>query len=191
MNLTLSSAPALEPISLTEAKAHLRVDGTDHDTLIGALIKSARQYIEEITGRALITQTWDGYLDQFPCQSAIELPCAPLQSVTGVYYTPDGGAEATLAAGNYLVDTHSEPGRIVLTTAGAWPGDSLQPVNGVRVRFMAGYGNAGSNVPEPLRQAMLLLIGQWYDNPNTYEVGPVMATPFAVQALLAPYRMWS
>lgn len=187
--LVIYTQPSVEPVSLTEAKAQLRLDTSDHDTLVSGLIKGARQYLEEILNRAFISQVWDLYLDEFPGATEIVLPKSPLASVAGVYYTPDGSSEATFAASNYQVDAYSEPGRIVLKDTASWPGDSLQNANGVRVRFTAGYGTSSTNVPEPLRQAMLLLISQWYDNPVSYEVGPVMATPFSVKALIAPYKI--
>lgn len=185
----LITGPTTEPISTAEAKLNLRVDGSDHDSLIAELIGTARAYIEEISNRRLIEQTWDLYLDQFPGAAEIELPYPPLSSVTGIYYTPDGGSELTFAASNYLTDLISEPGRIVLKSSASWPGDTLIDTNGVRIRFVCGYGDEAVDVPKPLRQAIHLLVSQWYDNPNSYEVGPVMEAPFTVKALVAPFRV--
>jgi uncharacterized phiE125 gp8 family phage protein len=185
----LITAPAIEPVSAVEAKLNLRLDGSDHDTLVGELIGGARQYIEQVSNRALIEQTWDLYLDEFPGESVIELPYPPLISVTGIYYTPDGSSEQTYAASNYLTDVISEPGRIVLKSTASWPGNTLIDANGVRIRFVCGYGKTAADVPKPLRQAIQFLVSQWYDAPNSYEVGPVMETPFTVKALIAPYRI--
>lgn len=182
--LILTTAPAVEPVSLEEAKLHLRLDITADDTLVYSLIQAAREKCEEYTWRALITQTWDLFLDGFP-SNAIKLPNPPLQSVTGVYYTPDGGAEQTVTSTDYIVDTRGEPGRIILATGKSWPGNSLTPTNGVRVRFVCGYGAAGANVPQKLRQGMLLLIGHLYENREAVFMGrtaPVML-PFGVQML--------
>lgn len=176
MALKLITAPAVEPVSRTEAKLHLRVDITDDDTLIDGLIKTSRVDIETLTLHKLITQTWDLFLDGFPGGTVLELPYPPLQSVTGVYYTPDGGSEQTLATTHYMVDIYSEPGRIYLKSAGQggqgyWPGNSLIPYNGVRVRFVCGYGDASTAVDVRAIQAMKLLIGHYYENREAVFMG--------------------
>jgi len=188
---TLITGPDSEPITTAEAKLNLRVDGNDHDNLINELIGTARAYIEEITNRKLIEQTWDWYLDGFPGANEIEVPYPPLISVTGIYYTPDGGSEIEFASSNYLCDIVSEPGRIILKSTANWPGNTLIDANGVKIRFVCGYGSDGISVPAPLRQAIQLLVSQWYDSPNSYEVGPVMEIPFTVKALVSPFRVHS
>lgn len=186
---TLITAPADEPVALDDAKLHLRVDIDDDDDLIEALIIAAREYVEAITRRALITQTWDLYLDEFPAGESLALPYPALQSVTGVYYTPDGESEQTFSADDYEVDTVSTPGRIVLASDASWPGDTLTETNGVRVRFIAGYGDDAADVPQAIRQAMLMLIGHWYENREaTVGVGSMQTVPFAVEALLWTHR---
>jgi uncharacterized phiE125 gp8 family phage protein len=178
-----------EPVSLSEAKNQLRLDTASHDALVSGLIKAARQKLENLTGQAFVSQTWDMFLDAFPGCAELELPFPPLQTVTGVYYTPDGSVEATFAASNYEVDVASQPGRIVLKSSVSWPSNTLKVANGVRVRFVCGYGAAAA-VPQPLVQAIQMLVTQWYDSPPTYEVGPVMAVPFSVENLIADYRMY-
>lgn len=107
--------PAAEPVSTAEAKAHLRVSISDDDTYIGALITAARRMVEAQTNRALITQVWDYYLDRWPVGDSFPLPFAPLQTVTGVYYTDTDDTTATMSATTeYQADTSQEPGRIVL-----------------------------------------------------------------------------
>lgn len=212
MAIKIATPPAQEPIDLTEAKAHVRIDGADDDALLTALIMAARQAVEEATGRALVTQTWDLWLDDFtkqglflddyvqfdgngnaytggkPLAQSIELPRSPLQSVTAVYYYQDDDVEATLAASNYIVDSASEPGRVALKRSGSWP-TSLRPINGARIRFVCGYGTP-SAVPQPLKQAMLMLISHWFENRETVNVGTsVNELPFSVQMLLQPYRI--
>jgi uncharacterized phiE125 gp8 family phage protein len=148
MTLKLITAATAEPVTLARAKEHLRVDGATEDALIGDYLRAARDLVERLTGWALQTQTWDLYLDAFPAGDTLTLPRWPLQSVTGAYYT---------------VDTVSEPGRIWLKTGYSWPGDTLQPYNGVRVRFVAGYTSA-SLVPQNVVNAILLLLGMLYEN---------------------------
>ena len=193
MALIISSGPTVEPVSLAEAKAHCRVDVSDDDTLLGNLIKAARTHVETVCRprRALVNETWLWVADAWPASDTIELGVAPLSSVTSVKYTNDAGVEATLAATNYLVDTYSEPGRLRLKSTASWPSVTLRELNGLIVTFVAGYGAAASNVPEPFRQAMLLLIGHWYENREAQIVSGAVpkALEFAVDALLAPWRM--
>ena len=166
MPLTLkqATAPASEPVTLAEAKLHLRVDFDDDDTLIAAQIASAREVVEAIARRALITQTWDLVLDAFPGVYYIDLPLPPLQSVTSVKYVDEDGNEHTFSSTYYIVDTYREPGRLVLASNASWPSNTLQETAGVRVRFVAGYGDDGDDVPAKFKQAILLLIGHYYEH---------------------------
>jgi len=189
MGSKIYAAPTEEPVSLAEAKLHLRVDISEDDTLIASLITAARELVEQQSWRALVSQTWDLYLDVIPAEAELKLPRPPLVSVTGVYYTPDGSTEQTLAASNYAVDAVSQPGRIVLKTGGSWPGDTLSIVNGFKVRYVAGYG-AASAVPVRYKQAILLLVGHWYAHREAVGT-PGAPMALAVEALLAPYRQWS
>lgn len=186
MKVKLITAPTLEPVSVEEALAHLRVDFEDDNALIQDLLIAAREKAEEFTWRAFLTQTWDLYLDAFPgstpnAQSGIwgggriELPMPPLQSVTGVYYTPDGLSEQTLSAGSYHVDTIGEPGGVVLKMGYTWPSDTLQAVNGVRVRFVAGWATV-EDVPKRLVQGIKLILGHFYENREGIMVGQGFST---------------
>jgi len=188
------TVPAAEPISTAEAKSHLRVEHADDNTLIDSLVVAARQKVEHDTWRALVTQTWDYFLDAFPvsADSPIVVPRAPLASVTTVKYTDaDGSTVTTLNAANYYVDTASEPGRIQLQDGEVWPADELRPANGVEVRFVAGYGAAG-DVPQALKQLIYLLVGHWYENREA-SISEVSITdvPLAYWALMWQYRGWA
>lgn len=190
MALTLVTGPAVEPVSVSEAKSHLRVDISDDDTLIGTLITVARTHVEQHLRRALVTQVWDLVLDCFP-GAVLRLPLPPLASVTSITYTDVDGNGGTVSAGDYLVDVDEEPGRVVLKSAATWPAVVLREAAGVRVRFSAGYG-AAADVPEPIKQAILLLVGSLYENREDVLVAQgvtVMRIPFGVQALLMPYRI--
>lgn len=191
MALVIATAPATEPVSTAEAKSQLRVDVSDDDTLIGTYVTAARQWVEHLLRRALITQTWDLFLDEWPAGGVITVPLPPLQSVSGIYYTADGSAEATWSSGNYLVDAKSEPGRVLLQRTASWPSDTLEDANGVRVRFVAGYGAAAA-VPQPIKQAILLLVGHYYENREAVVIGGAIPkeVPLAAQALLSPYRVY-
>jgi len=187
MALTLASPPSVEPVSLAEAKAHCRVEHDEDDTLISALIPAAREHVEAVTKRVLITQEWTWKLDAFPCQ--FNMPKPPLQSVESITYVDSAGNTQTLDAAEYRVDNDCEPGRITEAYDASWPTTRLV-TNAVTVAFTAGYGQAGTDVPQPIRQAILLLIGHWYENRESVAVGVSVAElPQAVEALLSPYRM--
>lgn len=188
MGLTLVTAPATEPLTTAEAKAHLRVDSSDEDTYIDALVKAARQHIEEDLGRALITQTWDYTLDAFPSDgSAIQIPRPPLVSVTSVSYVDTAGATQTVTASDYVVNTGKRKGEITLAYGAAWPA-TRQQANAVTIRFVAGYG-AASAVPETIKTALRLTLGDFFDLRSGSIVGTIHATNPAVAALLGPYRL--
>jgi uncharacterized phiE125 gp8 family phage protein len=190
MAMTLVTAAAIEPVTLAEAKDQLRVDITDDDVLIAGLIVVAREFAEAITRRALITQTWDYIMDAFPAGDRLALPLAPLQSVTSITYVDDEDASDTVSSADYQVDTDSEPGRIVLKSTATWPSVTLRAANGVTVRFVAGYGDDVEDVPQKIRQAMLLMVGHWYENrEDTVGVGNVQRIPMGAEWLLWPERV--
>jgi uncharacterized phiE125 gp8 family phage protein len=182
------TAVATEPITLLEAKNHVRVDDDADDNYITLLITAAREYCEGYTGRALATQTLEEQLDAFPCADYIELPRPPLQSVTSVKYTDSGGTETTMTVTTqYVVDADSTVGRIVLPYGVTWPTATLSTVNPIKIRYTAGY-YASNLIPKSIKQAMLLLIGHWYKNREAVgEAGGPIA--FAVQSLLSMYRV--
>lgn len=193
--LVVKTAPAVEPLTVAEAKDHLRIDHNDEDVLLNSLIMAARQHVESpLTNRSLITTTWNYYLPSFGFGSEIELPRPPLQSVTGIYYTTDGGSETEFDSSKYSVDTYSTPGRIVLNRTESWPTDELEEVNGVRIEFVAGYGDDDVDVPQAIRQAMLLIVAEMYENREDVVVGAgnsVVTVPYSSTVLLQDYRKWS
>lgn len=179
MKAVLVTPPAVEPLSLTEVQAHLRLDTNDDNAWLQGAIRTARQRCENYTGRTLLTQTWDLFADKWPHYGWLELPrhLSPVQSVTEVAYTPENGSELVYASSNYVVDTYALPARIVLRNGKAWPGDELEPVNGVRVRIVCGYGADGLSVPAELRAGMLLMIGDLYEyRESNYPAGMVVPT---------------
>jgi len=157
--LRLITAPATEPVSSAEAKLHLKVDGSTDDTLIAALISAARILCESFQGRGYITQTWELTLDAFPA-SPFELPMAPLASVVSIKYKDADGTEYTVDSGDYVLDLSSEPGRVALADGKSWPSVSLYPVGGVKIRYTVG----GASAPANVKQAILLTIGDWYED---------------------------
>lgn len=160
--LTVASAPEDEPVSLSEAREFLRVDGLEEDDLIQQLVKAARQQVENHTRHALVTRTYDWSLPCFP-SGCTPVPMPPLQSVTGVYYTDAGQAEAEVSASVYTVTTSSVRGLIALAYGQTWPTYTAGQPYPVRVRFVAGFGDV-DDVPAEIKQALLLIVGHLYDN---------------------------
>jgi uncharacterized phiE125 gp8 family phage protein len=188
--IKLITAPAVEPISSTEAKLHCRIDTTDDDALVSALIVAARERIEDEARHRLITQTWEIYLDAFPAGDVLIVPIVPLQSVTSITYYDEAGTLATFAATSYQVDAISKPARIALVSGQSWPSTTLRTLNGVVVRVVAGFGDTAATVPNQLRQAMLLLIEHWYENrePVLITGAMPMPIPMTIAAIVSDYR---
>jgi uncharacterized phiE125 gp8 family phage protein len=152
------------------------------DTLITGLIQAAREYCEGFQSRAFITQSWYLWLDAWP--EFFEIPMSPLQSITSIKYYDTANTEYTLAATEYFVDVNSTPGRVALAYGKSWPSTGLRAVNGICVEFTCGYGATAASVPMAVRQAMLLLIGHWYENREAGADKPLTPIPLAVDSLL-------
>jgi uncharacterized phiE125 gp8 family phage protein len=196
---TLITPPPVEPISLAEAKAHLRVDHTDDDAMIEIYIRAAREYVEGpygFLGRALVTQTWRLTLDEFP-DNEIQILLPPLQSVVNIYYDDSAGNEQTIDSDLYYVDTVSQPGWVVPIASASWP-TPLDAINAVRIDFVAGYPvDTGAsppdytvNIPFNIKAGMLLMIGNMFENRNDNIVG-MAATPLpnGAEFLFRPHRI--
>jgi len=184
MPLTLTTPPALEPLTLAEAKAHLKVDISDDDALITAMIAAARARAEWHTGRAAITQGWTLHLDAWPQSGTIEIPLPPLQSVASVTTYARDDSATVMSASLYTVDAASAPARLALKI-GVPPPANLRRVNAVAVAFTAGYGDAEADVPPLLKEAILELIAFLYENRGEAPA----ELPLAALALLEPFRV--
>ena len=186
MKIKIITPPTTEPVTLTEVKAHMRVDFSDDDTYITNLIETAREWCESFQNKAYITQTLEIALDTFPCNE-IRLPRPPLTSVTSVKYYDLNDVEATVSTDDYYVDDYAKPGTINLNYNKYWPKTTLRPTNAVIVRYIAG----GSAVSNKVKHAIMLLVNHWYENREV--VSRVMAldkeTKFAVTSLLSQDRV--
>lgn len=150
VGLVLVTAPSVEPLSLADAKAWLRVQHTAEDDLITDLIVAARQRAELLSERQLITATWRLTLDSFPSgNGGLVIPRPRLISVTSITYVDTAGTTTTMPAADYIADTDSEPGWIVPAYGDIWPTPRVQ-ANAVKVTYTAGYGAAATNVPKEL-----------------------------------------
>lgn len=199
MPLELVTPPAAEPVTLSDAKLHLKVDTTDDDALITALITAARARAEWHTGRAFISQSWILWLDCWPgargddglppALSAtppvpVSVPLPPLQSVASITtYAMDDSA-TVMSTSRYQVDTASNPARVALK-AGVTPPVNLRSMNAIAIAFTAGYGDAASDVPDAIKRAILMIVADLYANRGDAGV----ETSAAALATLAPYRI--
>lgn len=174
----------IEPISLSDAKLHIRVDNNTEDTLILSLITSAREYCENYTGRSFADKTLEYYLDSFP-MNEINLPKKPVKSVTSVIYKDYEGTEITLTANtDYIADLNN--GAIVLPYGKPWPTFNPYPVDPIKITYMTGDV---ASVPGAVKTAMLLLIGHWYENRGAVLIGSMSKEiEFSVRSLLEQYR---
>ena len=180
----LMTAPAVEPLSLAEAKSWLRVDGADEDQLIQSLITSARLGVEATTNRLLITQQWRLLLDSWPSDLALPLPLAPVRQVVRVRIADAAGLFVEAPATQYRLDANLDRARLVLSAPLPNPG---QTISGISIDLTVGYGDATA-VPEALRLAMRHLIALWFANRGD-GAGDHGRVPASVLALLAPYRI--
>lgn len=185
----VTGAPAVEPVTLDEAKQHLRVDASDEDALIAALISAARIRLEEHCERAFITQTWRLSLSGWPVSGEIVLPRPALLTVTGITYVDSANVTTTYDAANYAVVTDAEPGIVMLKSGCSWPSAELMVGLPVRVAYTCGYGSIAANVPGPIRAAMLLLVGHLYENRESVTAQNLQVLPQGVEWLVEPYRI--
>lgn len=187
MALRLIQGPASEPVSVAEAKTHLRVSHSSEDSYIGVLITAAREAAEHQLRRALLTQTWRRTLDYFP--DAIELAYPPLQSVSHVKYVDLAGQLQTLASAGYTVDDEREPGYVVPAYGYSWP-STLDDINAVEVQFICGWQSA-ADVPAVVRQWILLMTAHHYENREASVPGVTMVPLPYLDGLLDAYRIYA
>ena len=177
LNLSLITPPAQEPLETEEVKDHLRITGTDEDPYISTIIlPSARMSVEDALNRALINQTWEWVFDGgFPGSGMLHFPKAPLDSVTHVKYTDTSDVEQTWASSNYTVETRGEFGRLWLADGITWPEDVKLSTPGVAwIRFVAGYGDDGDDVPAGIRHLILLMCGHIYKHREITVTGTII-----------------
>jgi uncharacterized phiE125 gp8 family phage protein len=202
--LVLVTAPSINPVTDAEVWNHLRLNLSGSPEQPSAREKAtADQVIAAVTshldgrdgilGRALMPQTWELQLDRFPSSEEILLPLSPVISIDSIKYTDADGVEQTFSASNYSLslETNWRP-RVILGYDQSWPGTrSVQEA--VRVRFQAGYASGNSpedttGMPSTLKQALLLLIGHFFENREAVVTGLTVAElPMGIRMMLAPF----
>jgi len=177
------------PVTMAALKAHVGAsDYADDDDMLKAFLSSAVQHLDGwsgILGRCLMPQTWRQDFDCF--ERCLRLPLAPVQSITSVQYEDAYGATQTIDGANFALATDALGSFVRFKSTYDFAGVSAdRPA--VHVTYLAGYIDVAS-VPAPLKTAILLLVGHWYENRSAVVVGAAPAAlPFAVDALIAPFR---
>jgi len=215
LNYQLITPPASEPVTLAQAKLHMRLDFDDENALVQGLITAAREYCEQVIQRAIYNRTYVLSLDQFnygdwrstipmdrrnPLRfsalwqsMALRLPMPRLVSVSSITYLDTTGTQQTLDPSSYVVDASSEPARIVPAVNLTWPTTDYYIPGSVKVTYISGsYGDGveTDTCPASIRQAILLLIGAWYQNREAISPLTLKTVPMAVDALLNGYRFY-
>lgn len=184
MTPILLAGPVIEPVTLADIKGYLRLDGNDEDRLIHSLITAARLMVEAESGRCLIGQTWRLVLDRWPPGGAIRLPLSPVSAIVAArVFGPDGiAAEVSPAA--LQLDGRADPPRVVVVGPVSAPGRAF---SGIEIDVRAGHGEGMGDVPQPLRQAVRVIVARWFEMRGD-DTGGVPAVPGEAQALIAPFR---
>jgi uncharacterized phiE125 gp8 family phage protein len=160
------------------------------DDLLTRLITAAREDCEDFQNRAYITRTYELWLDAWPDGDKITIPMPILQAVNSITYYDTAGDDKEMDEEDYIVDTASQPGQVVLAYGKSWPSTTLRPVNGICIEFDAGYGVTAADVPMAAKQAMLLLIGHLYENRESVTDKSMTVLPMAVESLLWKNRVF-
>lgn len=180
---TLVTAPTVEPVTLAEAKTFANIDANDEDALINSLIKAARQYVETTYNVALITQTWDFFLDRFPQyvetsdpKALIEPVIKPLIQVRSIIYYDGANQEQNVNGVDFEVvaNDYGWP-QIHRAYNVTWP-ETYVRQDAVKVRVDAGFGPTAASVPEPVKLGMLVFIKFLFDNREDMPVKPYVRT---------------
>lgn len=188
MPFSVSTPPGVEPVSLAELKAHLRVDGSAEDDLITSQGKAAREWVEAVTGKQFVEATLVDVYDGFPCAGRpILLSRSPVTAISGIIYTDTAGDPQSWTG--YQSDLVGEPARIFPAYGEVYPSARGGDVNSVSVTYTAGYSSDASDVPDSIKAAIKLLVGHWYEHRMAATPENLSAAPLAVQHLIAPYRV--
>lgn len=196
-SLVRQSGPLVEPVTLSEAKAHCRVDTSDDDTYISTLITAAREWCEQYLDRTLVNTQWVMRFDKFPDSGIepVELPRPPMvtsgtATAVAITFTTEAGPTSMYSTAEYRVDRFAAPGAVLPLYGSTWT-PHRQDDNAISVTWWAGYGATGASVPAAIRHAMLMLIATWYDRRASADSAGGTEVPFGVKSLLDSQRWGS
>lgn len=185
MTLFRTIPPAVEPVTLAEAKAFLRLQSSGEDELLGGLIRAAREEVERSTGAALIDQHWRLTLDSWPESGIVAITRFPMKSVEAVTAYGSEGEARLIDPADYVLDQHARPARLHFETQPV----PLRVMNGIEIDFTAGFGPAGPDVPDLLKRAILLLVAHWYEfRAHVEPRDQPVSYPEGYERLIAGYR---
>lgn len=163
-------------MSLEKARAQCHVYTEADDDSLSQYISASRELTEKNTRRQLITATWVLTARRWPMVDYIEFPRPPLQSVTHVRYLDSAGDLQTLSADDYVTVTEAPVGRIALKYGKTWP-VALEQEGSISIEYVAGYGDAGDDVPKLLKQAILMRVAHWYLNRESTVQATIASVP--------------
>lgn len=178
-------APTSYPVTLQEVKDNASITFSQHDALLDNMIAAASDYAEDVTATALMTQTWEHHYDKFT--NALPVPLKPLISIDAVDYYDTANVLQTLDTANYYVSSTGYPVKIATVDGVSWPVTENR-MDAVRVTGQFGYAEQ-ADVPEPIRQAIIMLVGYWYDTRGAVAAPMLPDVPPAVEALLNAHRL--
>ena len=179
---------AVNPVFTTaQAKTFLKVDVSDDDTLIDNLIAAATESCQIYTNQYFIDTVVTQYCDSW--EEFYSLYKSPVDSITSVKYYDSDDSLQTLSSSNYILDATSKPARIGISVDGSLPNLSSR-INAVEVKYTVGYGTASTDVPEGIRTAIILTVGNWYENRQSVITGRTATElPLSSQYLLDQYKI--
>ena len=184
MTAYLLAGPAEEPVSVAEAKAFLRLDDGLEDGLVTTLIGAARMHVEGVTAKALLAQSWRVVLDDWPLDGVVRLPVTPFVAVTEITAYDAAGGAHTVPLAQFM----SEPDRLLLpANVAGMP--ALRERQGIEIDYVAGFGTEPEDVPADLRQALLALVGYWFEHRDAVIVaGSGAVVPSGFDRMVSVYR---
>ena len=186
MTYVRTTSPAAEPLTPAEVKAHLRLDGSEEDALLAALVATAREHLERETGLCLMAQAWRLHLDDWPADGIVRIAKSPVREIQSITVFDHAGAPLDVPPGDHLLDGAGRPARLWLRH----PPPPGRAMNGIEIDFAAGYGEAGTDVPDTLKRAMLMHVAHMFAyrgaiSPDRQPAG----IPDGYERLVAPFRM--
>lgn len=184
MTSYLLAGPAEEPVSLAEARAFLKVDDVAEDGLIATLIGAARLHVEGVTGQALLAQSWRVVLDAWPADREVRLPVSPFMALSEITAYDAAGLGHEVPLAQFM----REPDRLLLpATVAGMP--VLRERQGLEIDYVAGFGTEPGEVPADIRQALLLLVGYWFEHRDAVIVaGSGAVVPSGFDRMVAGYK---
>ncbi len=189
MTSYLLNGPDIEPVTLAQAKEFLRFDNNNEDDFINSLITAARLHVESVSGRALISQSWRLVLDEWPKNRIINLPIAPLISLSAINIYDEEGNANSLSLAQFQAETKTSPARIFLPRL--IEGQiNMRERQAIEIDFLAGYGATEQDVPNDLKIAIFTLIAHWFEHRDALIIaGSGSIVPAGFDRIIAPYKI--